>query len=103
MSVPFLLWLERPDVIGLQFGTAYKVAIPFIIFFVVMLFRPWGIVGRRPAFARRSYFIEQIARLLGERRRSETPTGAANGGRGVVTGGASTDVSKQAPVLTVPW
>src|SRR5216110_3031400 len=23
MSVPFLLWLERPDVIGLQFGTAY--------------------------------------------------------------------------------
>src|SRR5437762_14332084 len=26
MSVPFLLWLERPDVIGLQFGTAYKVA-----------------------------------------------------------------------------
>ncbi len=34
MSVPFLLWLERPDVIGLQFGTAYKVAIPFIILFV---------------------------------------------------------------------
>ncbi|TLZ95657.1 MAG: branched-chain amino acid ABC transporter permease [Methanobacteriota archaeon] len=53
MSVPFLLWLERPDVIGLQFGTAYKVAIPFIILFVV----------------------------LGERRRSETPTGEANGGR----------------------
>src|SRR5213083_2212713 len=81
MSVPFLLWLERPDVIGLQFGTAYKVAIPFIILFVVLIFRPWGIAGRRPAFARRSYFIEQIARLLGERRRSETPTGEANGGR----------------------
>src|SRR5881296_1151466 len=77
MSVPFLLWLERPDVIGLQFGTAYKVAIPFIILFVVLIFRPWGIAGRRPAFARRSYFIEQIARLLGERRRSETPTGEA--------------------------
>src|SRR5436305_11319022 len=37
MSVPFLLWLERPDVIGLQFGTAYKVAIPFIILFVVLI------------------------------------------------------------------
>src|SRR5438034_141648 len=81
MSVPFLLWLERLHVIGLQFGTAYKVAIPFIILFVVLIFRPWGIAGRRPAFARRSYFIEQIARLLGERRRSETPTGEANGGR----------------------
>src|SRR5439155_6952911 len=102
MSVPFLLWLERPDVIGLQFGTAYKVAIPFIILFVVLIFRPWGIAGRRPAFARRSYFIEQIARLLGERRRSETPTGEANGGRRVVTGGASTHVSKHAPVPTVP-
>jgi len=81
MSVPFLLWLERPDVIGLQFGTAYKVAIPFIILFVVLIFRPWGIAGRRPAFARRSYFIEQIARLLGERRGSESPTGEANGGK----------------------
>jgi branched-chain amino acid transport system permease protein len=81
MSVPFLLWLERPDVIGLQFGSAYKVAIPFIILIIVLIFRPWGIAGRRPAIARRAYFIEQIARLFGERRSVEAPAGEANGGR----------------------
>src|SRR5213593_2358173 len=37
MSVPFLVWLERPDVIGLQFGSAYKVAIPFIILIIVLI------------------------------------------------------------------
>lgn len=82
MSVPFLVWLERPDVIGLQFGSAYKVAIPFIILIIVLIFRPWGIGGRRPAFARRSYFIERIARALGgERGATDASVGEANGGR----------------------
>ena len=82
MSVPFLVWLERPDVIGLQFGSAYKVAIPFIILIIVLIFRPWGIAGRRPAFARRSYFIERITRALGDERGAvEASVGEANGGR----------------------
>src|SRR3989475_10950298 len=82
MSVPFLLWLERPDVIGLQFGSAYKVAIPFIILIIVLIFRPWGIAGRRPAFARRSYFIERVTRALGgERGAIDASVGEANGGR----------------------
>lgn len=67
MSVPVLLWLERPEVIGLQFGSAYKVAVPFIILFIVLIFRPWGIAGRRPAFARRAFVIERITRGLGRR------------------------------------
>ncbi len=67
MSVPLLAWLERPDVIGLQFGTAYKVAIPFVILILVLVFRPWGIAGRRPAFSRRAFVIERITRILGER------------------------------------
>jgi len=80
--VPFLVWLERPDVIGLQFGSAYKVAIPFIILIIVLIFRPWGIAGRRPAFARRSYFIERITRALGgERGAVDASAGEANGGR----------------------
>ncbi len=66
MSVPLLVWLERPDVIGLQFGSAYKVAVPFVILILVLIFRPWGIAGRRPAFARRAFFIERITRSLGE-------------------------------------
>jgi branched-chain amino acid transport system permease protein/neutral amino acid transport system permease protein len=82
MSVPFLVWLERPDVIGLQFGSAYKVAIPFIILIIVLIFRPWGIAGRRPAFARRSYFIERITRALGsERGAIDASAGEADGGR----------------------
>jgi len=82
MSVPFLVWLERPDVIGLQFGSAYKVAIPFIILIIVLIFRPWGIAGRRPAFARRSYFIERVTRALGgERGAIDASVGEANGGR----------------------
>jgi branched-chain amino acid transport system permease protein/neutral amino acid transport system permease protein len=67
MSVPLLVWLERPAVIGLQFGAAYKVAIPFVILILVLIFRPWGIAGRRPAFARRAFVIERITRTLGER------------------------------------
>lgn len=81
MSVPFLLWLERPDVIGLQFGSAYKVAIPFIILFIVLILRPWGIAGRRPAFARRSYFIERITRAFGEHGAIDTTAGEADGGK----------------------
>ncbi|TLZ74559.1 MAG: hypothetical protein E6K14_03300 [Methanobacteriota archaeon] len=52
--------------IGLQFGSAYKVAVPFVILILVLIFRPWGIAGRRPAFARRAFFIERITRSLGE-------------------------------------
>ena len=81
MSVPLLVWLERPDVIGLQFGSAYKVSIPFIILFIVLIFRPWGIAGRRPAFARRSYIIERITRALGQRGAIEPSAGEADGGR----------------------
>src|SRR2546421_4097296 len=40
MSGPFLVWLERPDVIGLPFGGAHKVAIPFILLILVLIFRP---------------------------------------------------------------
>src|SRR3989454_1008226 len=96
MSVPFLVWLERPDVIGLQFGSAYKVAIPFIILIIVLIFRPWGIAGRRPAFARRSYFVERITRALGsERGAIETSAGEANGGRGAMASTGSGEVAQQ--------
>jgi len=82
MSVPLLVWLERKDVIGLQFGSNYKVAIPFIILIVVLIFRPWGIAGRRPAFARRSYLIERVARALArEGTAIDTSAGEADGGR----------------------
>src|SRR5438093_4783159 len=82
MSVPLLVWLERKDVIGLQFGSNYKVAIPFIILIIVLIFRPWGIAGRRPAFARRSFFIERITRALArEGTAIDTSAGEADGGR----------------------
>src|SRR2546426_9118445 len=58
-SVPVLVCAGRPEVIGLQFGSAYKVAIPFIILIILLIFPPWGIAGRRPAFARRSVFIQR--------------------------------------------
>ena len=76
MSVPLLVWLERPDVIGLQFGAYYKVAVPFIILIIVLILRPWGIAGRRPAFARRAFFIERITRSFGEQVRAggQAPT-----------------------------
>lgn len=64
MSVPFLLWLGQPNVIGLEHADAYKIAVPFIILIVVLIVRPWGIAGRRPTFARRSFFIERLARTL---------------------------------------
>src|SRR6266480_3447520 len=67
MSVPVLVWLERPDVLGLQFGANYKVAVPFIILILVLIFRPWGIAGRKPAFAPRAFFLERITRSLRER------------------------------------
>jgi branched-chain amino acid transport system permease protein len=66
MSVPFLLWLGQPNVIGLEHAQAYKVAIPFIILIVVLIIRPWGIAGRKPTFARRSFFIERLSRVLGQ-------------------------------------
>jgi len=64
MSVPLLIWLGRPDVIGLEHATAYKVAIPFIIMIGVLLIRPWGIAGRPPAFGRRAFFVERLSRAL---------------------------------------
>src|SRR6184192_367443 len=67
MSVPVLVWLERPDVLGLQFGANYKVAVPFIILILVLIFRPWGIAGRKPVFAPRAFFLERITRSLRER------------------------------------
>src|SRR5207247_3662730 len=60
MSVPVLVWLERPDVLGLQFGANYKVAVPFIILILVLIFRPWGIAGRTPVFAPRALFLQRI-------------------------------------------
>jgi branched-subunit amino acid ABC-type transport system permease component len=81
MSVPFLAWLELPNVIGLQFGTNYKVAIPFIILVLVLILRPWGIAGRRPAFARRSYIVERIIRGFGSRAEIDASPREANGGR----------------------
>lgn len=81
MSVPLLLWLERPDVIGLQFGSAYKVAIPFMILFIVLIIRPWGIAGRRPVFARRAYVIERITRALSKRVPIEISAGEGEGDR----------------------
>jgi hypothetical protein len=71
MSVPLLVWLERKDVLNLQFGSAYKVAVPFIILIVVLILRPWGIAGRRPAFARRAFFLERITRTIGQRGATE--------------------------------
>jgi len=67
MSIPLLLWLGRPDVIGLQHATAYKVAIPFILMIGVLLLRPWGIAGRPPAFAPRVFFVERLSRALTRR------------------------------------
>ncbi len=67
MSVPLLIWLGQPDVIGLEHSTAYKVAIPFIIMIGVLILRPWGIAGRPPAFARRVFFVERITQALSRR------------------------------------
>ncbi len=64
MSIPLLLWLGRPDVLGLEHATAYKVAIPFIIMIGVLLLRPWGIAGRQPAFAPRAFTLERLFRVL---------------------------------------
>lgn len=75
MSVPLLLWLGEPNVIGLEHANAYKVAVPFIILIAVLIVRPWGIAGRRPTFARRSFFIERLAR--GWRNRSALPEDAS--------------------------
>jgi branched-subunit amino acid ABC-type transport system permease component len=67
LSVPILVWLGQPNVIGLEHATAYKVAIPFIIMIVVLILRPWGIAGRPPAFARRVFFVERMSEVLGLR------------------------------------
>lgn len=79
LSVPFLFWLGRDDVIGLEHAGAYKIAIPFIIMILVLLVRPWGIAGRPPAFAPRVFFIERLSRSLARRQgaadRSEPDAG----------------------------
>jgi len=67
MSVPLLIWLGQPSVIGLEHSTAYKVAIPFIIMIGVLILRPWGIAGRPPAFARRVFFVERITQAFSRR------------------------------------
>lgn len=84
MSVPLLLWLGRSDVLGKTIGLnnsgAYKVAIPFIVLIAVLILRPWGIAGRRPAFARRVFLAE---RLTGALRRRTPPAKKAEGDQGV--------------------
>src|SRR5881628_4179425 len=67
MVVPLLIWLGRRDVIGLEHATAYKIAVPFVILIGVLLLRPWGIAGRRPAFAPRSFLVERLSRALTRR------------------------------------
>jgi len=79
MSVPLLLWLGQPDVIGLEHATAYKVAIPFMIMIAVLLVRPWGIAGRPPAFVRRVFILETAARALRSR---SLPSRQEEGGGG---------------------
>jgi branched-chain amino acid transport system permease protein len=80
MSVPVFIWLGRRDVIGLVNSTAYKVAIPFLILIAVLIFRPWGIAGRPPAFARRVYFVERVTRLLGRRASTADEVDGGSGG-----------------------
>jgi len=80
MSVPLLIWLERPDVLHLEHSTAYKVAIPFIVMIGVLIFRPWGIAGRPPAFARRVFFMERITKVLGRRGDATEPVRGEGGG-----------------------
>jgi len=80
MSVPLLIWLERPDVLHLEHSTAYKVAIPFIVMIGVLIFRPWGIAGRPPAFARRVFFMERITKVLGRRGDATEPVREEGGG-----------------------
>ena len=80
MSVPVLVWLGRPDVIGLEHSTAYKVAIPFIVMIAVLIFRPWGIAGRPPAFARRVFLVEKLSEAIGRRIRFAPRTEGEEGG-----------------------
>jgi len=80
MSVPLLIWLERPDVLHLEHSTAYKVAIPFIVMIGVLIFRPWGIAGRPPAFARRVFFMERVTQVLGRRGDATEPIKGEGGG-----------------------
>src|SRR3989454_575951 len=64
----------------LGLGTAITPTMGFDV--ILLIFGPWGIAGRRPAFARRSYFIERITRALGgERGAIDASVGEANGGR----------------------
>ncbi len=80
MSVPFLIWLGRPDVIALDHSDAYKVAVPFIILIGVLLFRPSGIAGRQVAIAPRGVVTGAIARFLQSRRRRGQPVGETRKG-----------------------
>jgi branched-chain amino acid transport system permease protein len=80
MSVPVLVWLGRPEVIGLEHSTAYKVAIPFVVMIAVLIFRPWGIAGRPPAFARRVFFVEKLSDAIGRRIRFAPRTEGEEGG-----------------------
>lgn len=68
MSVPFLVWLGRPDVIALDHADAYKVAVPFIILIAVLLFRPSGIAGKQTAIVPRGVITGAIVRLWQTRR-----------------------------------
>lgn len=53
MSVPFLAWLGRPDVLGIDQAVAYKPVAAFMIMILVLLLRPEGLVSGKGTTGRR--------------------------------------------------
>jgi branched-subunit amino acid ABC-type transport system permease component len=68
MVVPLLVWLGRPDVLGIPHADAYNVAVPFLILILVLLFRPSGIAGRQAAIVPRGVLAGAIAKARAARR-----------------------------------
>jgi len=80
MVVPLLVWLGRPEVLGIPHADAYNVAVPFLILILVLLFRPSGIAGRQTAIVPRGVVTGAIARARAARRTRLAASGAGRRG-----------------------
>ena len=61
LSVAFLAWLGRPEVIGLERATAYKPLAAFAIMILVLLVRPGGLAaGKRFALGTHAGFRRRV-------------------------------------------
>ncbi|HEV8594244.1 MAG TPA: branched-chain amino acid ABC transporter permease [Thermoplasmata archaeon] len=63
LSVAFLAWLGRPDVLDLSFATAYKPIAAFAIMIIVLLIRPGGLAGGKVSMIRSHGLRLRISRM----------------------------------------